>query len=65
MNYALGQERMTEAGEQLAVAKLEQLQAHGAPEDLGKDELYDLAQAKGVEGRSDMNKDDVINALQA
>ena len=34
-------------------------------EDWTKDELYDKAQEIGVEGRSDMTKDDLIAALRA
>ena len=65
MKDALGNERMTELGEQLAVAKVEQLKSHQALAELTKDELYELAQATGVEGRSEMNKDDLVDALQS
>ncbi len=33
-------------------------------EDWTKDELYDKAQDVGIEGRSDMNKDELIDALR-
>ena len=33
-------------------------------EDWSKDELYDKAQEVGIEGRSDMSKDELIDALR-
>jgi hypothetical protein len=33
-------------------------------EDMTKDELYDRAQQIGIEGRSDMDKDELIHALR-
>ena len=36
-----------------------------AYEDWTKDELYDKAQEVGVEGRSDMSKDELISALRS
>ena len=32
--------------------------------DLTKDKLYELAQEKGVEGRSDMTREELISALR-
>ena len=37
---------------------------HDAYEDWTKDELYDKAQDVGIEGRSDMNKKELIRALR-
>ncbi len=34
-------------------------------EDRSKADLYDLAQERGIDGRSDMTKDDLIAALRA
>ncbi|MBW3620734.1 MAG: Rho termination factor N-terminal domain-containing protein [Actinobacteria bacterium] len=36
-----------------------------AYEDWSKDELYDKAQEVGIEGRSDMSKDELIDALRS
>ncbi|MBL4538631.1 DUF7218 family protein [Oceanicaulis alexandrii] len=38
--------------------------AHKPYEDWTKDELYDRAQEIGIEGRSDMTKDELIKALR-
>ena len=37
---------------------------HNAYEDWTKDELYDRAQELDIEGRSDMSKDELIDALR-
>lgn len=36
----------------------------GAYEDWSKEDLYEKAQEVGIEGRSDMSKDDLIEALR-
>lgn len=36
----------------------------GQYEDWSKDDLYDKAQEVGIEGRSDMDKDELISALR-
>ena len=36
----------------------------GSYEDRSKDELYQKAKEVGIEGRSDMSKDELINALR-
>ncbi|GAA4553407.1 DUF7218 family protein [Pseudonocardia xishanensis] len=36
----------------------------GSYEDMTKDELYERARKIGIEGRSDMSKDDLIQALR-
>ena len=33
-------------------------------EEMTMDELYSLAQEKGIEGRSEMNKEELVNALE-
>ena len=37
---------------------------HAPYEDWSKDELYDRAQEVGIDGRSDMTKDELISALR-
>lgn len=37
---------------------------HGAYEDWSKDDLYQKARQVGIEGRSDMNKGELIDALR-
>lgn len=37
---------------------------HAPYEDWSKDELYDRAQDIGIDGRSDMSKDELISALR-
>ncbi|HET7487374.1 MAG TPA: Rho termination factor N-terminal domain-containing protein [Acidimicrobiales bacterium] len=64
MRDALGGERLDSAGQELAVAKLQHLRSVVDLEELSKDELYELAQSAGVDGRSDMAKDDLVKALQ-
>jgi hemerythrin superfamily protein len=65
MEKALGPERMNALGEQLLEAKREKLVATGVIAELTKDELYELAQGAQVEGRSEMNKEQLIEALSA
>ena len=65
MRESLGEDRITQLGQELAAAKLEQMMAVKGLEELTRDELYELAQASEIEGRSDMDKDDLIKALQS
>lgn len=64
MRDTWGDKRLTELGEQLAAAKVKHLKVVGNLEDLSREELYEMAQVTGVEGRSGMNKDELIKALQ-
>lgn len=64
MREALGEERLIETGQQLAQAKLENMMTIIDLDELTKDELYELAKTTGVEGRSEMNKDELIKTLQ-
>ncbi|MGH8989400.1 MAG: hemerythrin domain-containing protein [Acidimicrobiales bacterium] len=63
MSRELGHEKMETIGHDLLLAKREQLKACGAMKDQSKEELYELAQAVDISGRSDMNKDQLIHAL--
>ena len=65
MEKALGRQRMMALGEQLMEVKREQLVATGAIAELTKDELYELAQGTDIEGRSEMNKEELIEALSS
>lgn len=64
MKRELGEARMTSLGEQLMAAKREELVRLGVLIDLTRDELYQLAQNADIHGRSDMTKDQLIEALQ-
>lgn len=63
MSRELGHERMETIGHDLLLAKREELNACGAMKDQSKQELYELAQAVDISGRSDMNKDQLVHAL--
>lgn len=65
MQEGLGAERMTALGDQLMQAKRQQMVATGAIADMTKQELYHLAQTADIPGRSDMNKDQLIEALRS
>ena len=63
----LGSERMDSLGEQLLEAKRER-QGKGKDtdlDDLSKSELYEMAQAANVNGRSNMTKDQLREALRS
>lgn len=64
MREALGEERLTEVGQQAAQAKLENMMTIIDLDELTKDELYELAQTTGIAGRSQMDKDDLVKSLQ-
>ncbi len=65
MQDALGQARMQNCGKELLAAKHSRLVATGILADVSKEELYALAQAAKIPGRSDMTKAQLIDALQA
>ncbi len=64
MREVLGEERLTEIGQQAAQAKLENMMTIIDLDELTKDELYELAQTTGIEGRSQMDKDELLKTLQ-
>jgi hemerythrin superfamily protein len=64
MRKALGDARLVELGQELAFAKLDQVMTVSDLGEMTKDELYEMARATGVEGRSEMDKDDLIRALE-
>ncbi len=64
MREALGEERLMDVGQQAASAKLENMMTIIDLDELTKDELYELAQTTGIEGRSGKNKDELIKTLQ-
>jgi hemerythrin superfamily protein len=67
----LGADKLTELGEQLAEAKQRAMRSVGASgsvvegdmTEMTKEQLYRQAQEAGIEGRSDMTKDELIQAL--
>ena len=65
---SVGEERLTELGQQIVELK-QQLTAGGGTEidltEMTKDELYAKAQELEIEGRGDMSKDELIKALQS
>lgn len=64
----LTEERMTSIGEEAMAAKqalMAEAEEAGPLIDLTKEELYKLAQEKGIEHRSDMNKKELITALRS
>lgn len=65
MRAALGEERMAALGEKLLVAKRQELASLGALGTLTKDELYKMAQVAELPGRSDMTKDQLVDALRS
>jgi hemerythrin superfamily protein len=68
LSAELGKERLEQLGAELAQLKAElmpQAEQAGPLIDLTKDKLYELAQEKGVAGRSDMTKEELILALRA
>lgn len=65
MRAALGEERMAALGEKLLAAKRQELASLGALDTLTKDELYKMAQVAELPGRSDMTKDQLVDALRS
>jgi hemerythrin superfamily protein len=64
----LDQGRLAELGDRVQALKAElmsEAEQAGPLIDLTKEELYELAREKGVEHRSEMNKDELISALRA
>jgi hemerythrin superfamily protein len=61
----LGWERMESLGQQLLDAKRPQQAADTDLDDLSKSELYEMAQAAKVNGRSNMTKDHLREALRS
>ncbi len=68
LQQALDQEELEQLGMQLRMAKS---RAPVSPslegevsEDMSKDELYEKAQQMGIQGRSDMTKDELADAVQ-
>jgi hemerythrin-like domain-containing protein len=63
-------DRLTELGEKLAEAKQQAMRTAGSGSvvegdmtEMTKDQLYEQAKEAGIEGRSDMTKDELIEAL--
>lgn len=68
MRSQLSDQEMTDLGERAAAAKkqlLEEAKSAGPLLELTKDQLYEMAKDKGLEGRSEMNREQLISALRA
>ena len=65
MAEELGSERMDSLGGQLIAAKRERQAEDTNLDDLSKPELYEMAQAANVNGRSNMTKDQLREALRS
>jgi hemerythrin superfamily protein len=68
MRQDLGEEEIQRLGSEAQAAKrsLEsEMGSKGPLIDLTKDELYNMAKEKGIEGRSQMTKDQLISALSS
>jgi hemerythrin superfamily protein len=68
MEAAIHAQKMEQLGAELEKAKQATKKKVTAPGgeliDLTRDDLYEMAQEKDIEGRSDMSKDELIQALQ-
>lgn len=68
MEAALDRDKLETLGSKLQQAKqdeMSKMDGQGALVDLTKSELYEMAKEKGIDGRSDMNKSQLIDALQS
>jgi hemerythrin superfamily protein len=67
MREDLGQDRLTKLGQEVSETKqklMAEAETGGPLIDLTKEELYELAKERGIEGRSDMTKEQLIGALR-
>lgn len=67
MEASISRDKLEQLGSKLEQAKqreMSTMDGHGALVDLTKGELYDMAKEKGIDGRSEMNKDQLIDALR-
>jgi len=67
MRESLTAEQMETLGDELDASKqrlLSEADTAGALVDLTKEQLYELAQQKGIDGRADMTKDELVATLR-
>ncbi len=68
MRSQISEDRMSQLGSEAQAAKQELTAevAHAGPlVDLTKEQLYEMAKEKGIEHRSEMNKEELISAIRA
>lgn len=67
MRQDLGLDRLEKLGSEVSEVKqklMSEAETGGPLIDLSKDELYELAKVRGIEGRSDMTKQQLMGALR-
>ena len=64
LREVFGDERLERLGDDLAAAKQRRGAAVIRPEGATREDLYEMAKGKGVEGRSSMSKEELAEAVE-